>query len=107
MRVPKNEQEIKSQKAGLTHTKIGRRSDSPREREKQTVKKKPARGKPDDLLTIAEAAKLLNVHVNTVRRWSNKGVLKTYRLGSRGDRRLKRADIEKLLRKGKPARTSG
>ena len=68
-----------------------------------TNKNKPTRAKLDTLLTIAEAAELLNVHANTVRRWSNKGVIKTYRLGARGDRRLKRKDIEKLLRKGKPA----
>lgn len=71
-----------------------------------TAKKKPTRANPDVLLTIAEAAKLLNVHVNTVRRWSNKGILKTYRLGSRGDRRLRQGDIDKLLRKSKPAKTT-
>jgi len=71
-----------------------------------TTKKKPTRANPDDLLTIAEAAELLNVHVNTARRWSNKGVLRTYRLGSRGDRRLKRKDIEKLLRKSRSAKTT-
>jgi len=71
-----------------------------------TTKKKTARANPDALLTIAEAAELLNVHVNTARRWSNKGILRTYRLGSRGDRRLKRGDIDKLLRKSRSAKTT-
>jgi len=49
------------------------------------------------MLTISEVAHLLNVHINTVRRWSNQGLLKSYRIGSRGDRRFKRTDIEKFL----------
>jgi len=45
------------------------------------VKKKPARNAPDILLTTTQAAELLNIHANTVRRWSNKGILATYRIG--------------------------
>lgn len=107
MRAHRYEKGIKSRKASPTHTKISRRSNIPRYGVRQTAEKKPARANPDILLTIAQAAKILNVHVNTIRRWSNKGVLKTYRLGSRGDRRLKQGDINKLLRKGKPAKMSG
>ena len=51
------------------------------------------------MLTTSEVARLLNVHINTVRRWSNKGVLKTYRIGSRGDRRFERDDVIKFLLK--------
>jgi excisionase family DNA binding protein len=51
----------------------------------------------DDLLTVREVARLLNIHINTVRRWSNQGVLKAYRIGPRGDRRFKREDINILL----------
>lgn len=47
----------------------------------------------DPMLTTSEVAYLLNVHINTVRRWSNLGILKAYRLGSRGDRRFKQEDI--------------
>ena len=50
----------------------------------------------DPMLTTSEVARLLNVHINTVRRWSNQGVLKTYRIGARGDRRFHREDITKL-----------
>jgi excisionase family DNA binding protein len=53
----------------------------------------------DPMLTTSEVAHLLNVHINTVRRWSNLGILKAYRLGSRGDRRFKREDITNFFSK--------
>jgi len=49
------------------------------------------------MLTTSDVAHLLNVHINTVRRWSNQGILKTYRIGSRGDRRFNREDINSFL----------
>ena len=49
------------------------------------------------MLTANEVAHLLNVHINTVRRWSNQGALKTYRIGGRGDRRFERDDVVKFL----------
>jgi len=45
------------------------------------------------MLTTSEVARVLNVHINTVRRWSNQGLLKAYRIGSRGDRRFKKEDV--------------
>jgi len=51
----------------------------------------------DPMLTTSEVARLLNVHINTVRRWSNQGTLKTYRIGARGDRRFRRDDIVSFL----------
>jgi len=51
----------------------------------------------DPMLTASEVARLLNVHMNTVRRWSNQGVLKAYRIGSRGDRRFRQEDIAYFL----------
>ena len=65
----------------------------------------------DPMLTVSDVARLLSVHINTVRRWSNQGILKAYRVSSRGDRRFKREDITSFLsqesriaevRKGKP-----
>ncbi len=50
-----------------------------------------------DMLTVGDVACLLNVHVNTVRRWSNQGIIRAYRIGSRGDRRFRREDITRLL----------
>ena len=63
------------------------------------------------MLTVSDVARLLSVHINTVRRWSNQGILKAYRVGSRGDRRFRQEDITSFLsqeskigevRKGKP-----
>ena len=51
----------------------------------------------DPMLTTSEVARMLNVHINTVRRWSNQGVLRTYRIGARGDRRFHREDITSFL----------
>ena len=51
----------------------------------------------DPMLTTSDVARLLNVHINTVRRWSNQGVLKAYRIGSRGDRRFRQEDVSTFL----------
>ena len=51
------------------------------------------------MLAASEVARLLNVHINIVRRWSNQGILKSYRIGSRGDRRFRREDITSFLSK--------
>ncbi len=49
------------------------------------------------MLTTSEVARLMSVHMNTVRRWSNQGVLRTYRIGSRGDRRFQEEDINDFI----------
>ena len=49
------------------------------------------------MLTTSDVARILNIHINTVRRWSNQGRLKSYRIGSRGDRRFRREDIASFL----------
>jgi hypothetical protein len=36
-----------------------------------------------------------------VRRWTNNGVLKAYRIGPRGDRRFKQKDIDRLSKQRK------
>ncbi len=51
----------------------------------------------DDMLTVSEVARLLHVHPNTLRRWSNKGRLRSYRINPRGDRRYRLRDIEDFL----------
>ncbi len=35
------------------------------------------------MLTVREVARLLHIHTNTVRRWSNQGILNAYHIGSR------------------------
>jgi len=49
------------------------------------------------MLTSSGVAKMLHLHINTVRRWSDKGILKPYRIGPRGDRRFLRDDIIEFL----------
>jgi len=53
----------------------------------------------DSMLTTSEVARILSVHINTVRRWSNQGILESYRIGSRGDRRFRREDIDNFFSK--------
>ena len=48
------------------------------------------------MMTVGEVARLLNVHTNTVRRWSERGILKTYRVGPRRDRKFRRRDVAVL-----------
>ncbi len=49
------------------------------------------------MLTVKDVARLLHVHVNTARRWSDQGILKSYRITRRGDRRFKQEDIARFL----------
>jgi len=56
-------------------------------------------GNVDPMLTISEVACILNVHINTARRWSNQGIIKAYRIGSRGDRRFRRDDVDSFFAK--------
>jgi excisionase family DNA binding protein len=45
---------------------------------------------PDNMLTVSEVAKVLHVHPNTLRRWADKGIIRSYSITSRGDRRFMR-----------------
>ena len=53
------------------------------------------------LLTIRQAAEILNVHVETLRRWDKAGKLKAIRVNERGDRRYSVEDIENYLKSRK------
>jgi excisionase family DNA binding protein len=68
-------------------------------RAKATVSSKISEvaGHPSAMLTTREVAQLLNLHVNTVRRWSDRGILRAYRVGPRGDRRFNQQDITRFL----------
>ena len=49
------------------------------------------------MLTPSEVGKLLHLHTNTVRRWTDSGLIKAYRINHRGDRRYKQEDINHFL----------
>ena len=53
----------------------------------------------ESLLKVREVAKLLNIHDNTLRRWSDQGIIKTYRNSQKGYRRFKEEDIAQFLAK--------
>jgi excisionase family DNA binding protein len=51
----------------------------------------------EQLLTVKEVSKMLRVSINTVRIWSDSGVLPCYRIGPRGDRRFLVKDVRRFL----------
>lgn len=97
---------VKLKNAGLSYAEIGRRLSMSGERVRQIFMgnrirpKKPALNS-SAMLTTGEVARLLGLHVNTVRRWRSKGILKSYRINPRGDSRFRREDIESFLEKKK------
>ena len=50
------------------------------------------------LITTTVASRMLNIHINTVRRWGDQGILKSYRVGPRRDRRFMREDVIGVLK---------
>jgi excisionase family DNA binding protein len=52
----------------------------------------------ENLLAIKEAASFLNVSEMSLRRWTNAGKLKCYRVGGKNERRFTRQDLESFLR---------
>ena len=44
------------------------------------------------ILTVSEVARRLKAHPHSVRRWSDAGILRSYRVGLRGDRRFRSED---------------
>jgi len=54
-----------------------------------------------NLLTIRQAAKVINVHVETLRRWDKSGKFKAIIVNERGDRRYDPKDIEAILKNKK------
>ncbi len=53
------------------------------------------------LLTLKQACEILGCHPNTLRAWDAKGYLVAVRFGTRGDRRYRKEDIQKLLERKK------
>lgn len=53
-------------------------------------------------VSVTKAAKLLGVHPNTIRTWSDAGRLRFFRINSRGDRRFRLGDLHRFLQTGEP-----
>jgi excisionase family DNA binding protein len=49
------------------------------------------------MLAVREVARLLNMHTNSVRRWSDRGIIMAYRINHRGDRRFRQDDIARFV----------
>lgn len=54
------------------------------------------------MLTVREVAQLLHIHSNTVRRWSDRGIIRAYHITRRGDRRFNQGDIARFLAEFNP-----
>ena len=63
----------------------------------QTQQNTGPAGRMQDMLTGREVARLLHVHPNTLRRWSNDGRIRAYRINRRGDRRFRREEVGRFL----------
>ena len=50
------------------------------------------------LLNIRQAAEVLNVHVETLRRWDKSGKLKAIKVNERGDRRYDPKAIDQFIK---------
>jgi len=90
--------------AGLTYGQIGRKFRISKERVRQIIRWKPTQKPSLDskvMLTTRDVAQLLGLHPNTVRRWSKKGIIKSYCISPRGDRRFQREAVAGFLNKGK------
>jgi len=49
------------------------------------------------MLTAREAARILHIHPNTLKRWTDRGRIRAYRVSERGDRRYANQDIDRFL----------
>ena len=101
MTTNRHDEVVKLRETGATYAAVGQRLGITKQRVEQILNPKPRRQKADlqskVMLTTRDVAHLLGIHNNTVRRWSNTGILKSYHIGSRGDRRFKREDIDAFL----------
>ena len=61
------------------------------------VTRRTARTDPPRMVPVGEAARILHVHPNTLRKWSDRGLIPTYRIGNRRDRRYAVEDLLAFL----------
>lgn len=53
--------------------------------------------KEKNLLSIGEVAQTFGIHQDTLRNWEKKGLIAPLRIGTRGDRKYRPADLEKIM----------
>jgi excisionase family DNA binding protein len=58
----------------------------------------------DKMLRVSDVAEILHVHPNTLRRWSEQGIIGAYRIGPRGDRRFRQSDIASFIAEFNPVK---
>jgi diguanylate cyclase (GGDEF)-like protein/excisionase family DNA binding protein len=61
----------------------------------------------DATLSVTKAARLLGVHPNTIRTWSDAGRLRYFRINARGDRRYRLGDLQRFLAAAEPRPVNG
>jgi len=50
-----------------------------------------------NMLTSRQLAKILNIHINTARKWGDNGTIPCHRIGKRKDRRFCTKDVQIFL----------
>jgi excisionase family DNA binding protein len=95
---------VELKEAGLGPATIGRELDISRQRAWSVIHAKK-RG-ANNMLTRGEVAKLLGVNVDTVWKWSKKGILRAYQLTPGGQRRYRLEDIEAFIKNGGDMKTT-
>ena len=61
----------------------------------------------EPLMTIEDVAAFLKVTQTTIRRWTNSGQLKCYRIGNKNERRFDKQQIAEYLENRKPLFKTG
>ena len=61
----------------------------------------------DATLSVTKAARLIGVHPNTIRTWSDAGRLRYFRINARGDRRYRLGDLQRFLAAAEPHPADG
>ena len=95
---------VKLRKASVSYAEIGRQLGISRECARQIATNKampPKHAEPKPLkvmLTVTNIAQWLGVCPNTLRRWSDRGIIRAYCLGPRRDRRFHHQDVEAFLK---------
>ena len=74
---------------------------------KTKVTTAPSARPTDATLSVTKAARLLGVHPNTIRAWSDQGRLRYYRINPRGDRRYRLGDLQRFLGAAAAGRGAG